>query len=55
MDNVQLLNSVNKKKIAKGTLYLTATYLVFVDPDRAKEKWVSHNAFVTEFIHIIKL
>ena len=30
-----------KRKAAVGTLYLTATHLIFVDPDCSKETWVS--------------
>ena len=40
VDNVRLLNSASNKKVATGTLYLTATHLIFVDPDGVKETWV---------------
>ena len=42
VDNVRLMIKYGKKKAAVGTLYLTATHLIFVDPDGSKETWVSY-------------
>lgn len=42
VDNVRLMTKYGKKKAAVGTLYLTATHLIFVDPDCSKETWVSY-------------
>ncbi|ELU00050.1 hypothetical protein CAPTEDRAFT_222026 [Capitella teleta] len=41
VDNVRLLDRFNRKP-SVGTLYLTATHLIFVDPEGKKETWVSH-------------
>ena len=40
VDNVRLLDRHNLRKPAVGTLYLTATHLIFVDPAGKKETWV---------------
>lgn len=40
VENVRLMTKHGKKKAATGTLYLTATHLIFVDPDCSKETWV---------------
>ena len=40
VDNVRLLDRFNTKAVV-GTLYLTATHLIFVDPAGKKETWVS--------------
>lgn len=34
-------NFVNARQGVNGTLHLTATHLIFVDPGGAKETWVS--------------
>ncbi|KAK2563495.1 Myotubularin-related protein 8 [Acropora cervicornis] len=39
VENVRLMTKHGKKKAATGTLYLTATHLIFVDPDCSKETW----------------
>ena len=36
-----MLDRYNNRKPSTGTLYLTATHLIFVDPDGKKETWVS--------------
>lgn len=36
-----MLDRYNNRKPSTGTLYLTATHLIFVDPDAKKETWVS--------------
>ena len=36
-----MLDRYNNRKPSTGTLYLTATYLIFVDPDAKKETWVT--------------
>jgi hypothetical protein len=41
VENVRLLDRFNTRKPAVGTLYLTATHLIFVDPAGKKETWVS--------------
>ncbi len=48
VDKVQLLDRYNPRKPAKGTLYLTATHLIFVDPDGKKETWVSRRPLLHE-------
>ncbi|XP_064637121.1 myotubularin-related protein 8-like isoform X3 [Lineus longissimus] len=42
VENVRLLDRFNTRKPAVGTLYLTATHLIFVDPAGKKETWVLH-------------
>ena len=37
---MRLLDRFNARKPAVGTLYLTATHLIFVDPAGKKETWV---------------
>ncbi|XP_073252386.1 phosphatidylinositol-3,5-bisphosphate 3-phosphatase MTMR6-like [Porites lutea] len=43
VDNVRLMTKHGKRKAAVGTLYLTATHLIFVDPDCSKETWILHS------------
>lgn len=43
VENVRLMTKHGKKKAAVGTLYLTATHLIFVDPDCSKETWILHS------------
>uniref|UniRef100_A0A0P5Q1A2 phosphatidylinositol-3,5-bisphosphate 3-phosphatase n=1 Tax=Daphnia magna TaxID=35525 RepID=A0A0P5Q1A2_9CRUS len=40
IENVRMLDRYNNRKPSTGTLYLTATHLIFVDPDAKKETWV---------------
>lgn len=42
VENVKLLDRYTNKKAANGTLYLTATHLIYVDAsvDVRKETWV---------------
>lgn len=40
VENVRMLDRYNARKPSIGTLYLTATHLIFVDPDGKKETWV---------------
>ena len=40
VENVKMLNKYNNN-YSSGTLYLTATHLIFVGPDCKKETWVS--------------
>ncbi|XP_039294729.1 myotubularin-related protein 6 isoform X1 [Nilaparvata lugens] len=40
VENVRLLDKYNSRKFSQGNLYLTATHLIFVDPDNKKETWV---------------
>lgn len=40
LENVRMLDKYNTKTPSKGTLYLTATHLIFVDHDLKKETWV---------------
>jgi len=46
---VKLLDRFSNRKPTTGTLYLTATHLIFVDPDGKRETWVSRS-----FIIVIK-
>ena len=41
VDNVRLLDPIKKNKAVVGTLHLTTTHLIFIDPHGAKETWVS--------------
>lgn len=43
VDNVRLMTKYGKRKAASGTLYLTATHLIFIDPDCSKETWILHS------------
>lgn len=36
-----MIDRYNSKNSIVGTLYLTATHLIFVDPEANKETWVS--------------
>nr|XP_006824875.1 PREDICTED: myotubularin-related protein 8-like [Saccoglossus kowalevskii] len=42
IENVRLLDRFNSRKPSVGTLYLTATHLIFVDPAGKKETWIMH-------------
>lgn len=42
IENVRLLDRFNSRKPSLGTLYLTATHLIFVDPAGKKETWILH-------------
>jgi hypothetical protein len=41
VENVRMIDRYNSKNSIVGTLYLTATHLIFVDPEANKETWVS--------------
>lgn len=41
VENVKLLDRFNIRQPAVGTLYLTATHLIFVDNEGKRESWVS--------------
>lgn len=43
IENVRLMTKNGKRKVAVGNLYLTATHLIFVDPDCSKETWILHS------------
>ncbi|XP_049938411.1 myotubularin-related protein 6 isoform X1 [Schistocerca serialis cubense] len=47
VENVRMLDRYNTRKPSVGTLYLTATHLIFVDPDGKKETWILHNHIAT--------
>lgn len=56
-----MLDRYNNRKPSTGTLYLTATHLIFVDPDAKKETWVktfissvpqSHSTFTIGWLRI---
>lgn len=42
VENVRMLDRFNAKQPSVGTLYLTATHLIFVNPDAKKETWILH-------------
>ncbi|XP_026472858.1 myotubularin-related protein 8-like isoform X1 [Ctenocephalides felis] len=42
VENVRMLDRYNSRKPSKGTLYITATHLIFVDPDAKNETWILH-------------
>ncbi|XP_050307744.1 myotubularin-related protein 6 [Anthonomus grandis grandis] len=41
VENVRMLDRYSKSS-SQGTLYLTVTHLIFVDPEAKKETWVAH-------------
>lgn len=41
VDDVRMIDRYNSKNPSIGTLYLTATHMIFVDPEANKETWVS--------------
>ncbi|XP_011949007.1 PREDICTED: myotubularin-related protein 7 isoform X3 [Cercocebus atys] len=49
VENVRLVDRVSPKKAALGTLYLTATHVIFVEnsPDTRKETWILHSQIST--------
>jgi myotubularin-related protein 6/7/8 len=40
VERVRMLDRFNVKKSFTGVLYLTATHLIFNDPESKKETWV---------------
>ncbi|XP_075166407.1 myotubularin related protein 6 isoform X2 [Haematobia irritans] len=42
VENVRMIDRYNTKNPIVGTLYLTATHLIFVEPDSNKETWILH-------------
>ncbi|XP_037087949.1 myotubularin-related protein 8-like [Pollicipes pollicipes] len=42
VEKVRMLERFTAAEPAPGTLYLTATHLIFVDPRNKKETWISH-------------
>ncbi|XP_043246559.1 myotubularin-related protein 8-like [Amphibalanus amphitrite] len=42
VEKVRMLERFTAVEPAPGTLYLTATHLIFVDPRNKKETWISH-------------
>lgn len=42
VENVRLLDRFHAYKPSIGTLYMTATHLIFVDPTGSKETWILH-------------
>lgn len=42
VENVRMVDRFNNKNSIVGTLYLTATHLIFVDPEANKETWILH-------------
>nr|XP_018898437.1 PREDICTED: myotubularin-related protein 6 isoform X1 [Bemisia tabaci] len=40
VENVRMLDRYHPSEPAVGTLYLTPTHLIFVDPDKKKETWI---------------
>ncbi|XP_063699904.1 myotubularin-related protein 6 isoform X2 [Culicoides brevitarsis] len=42
VENVRMVDRYNTKNPSLGTLYLTATHLIFVDPEINKETWILH-------------
>ncbi|XP_065756139.1 myotubularin-related protein 7 [Phocoena phocoena] len=49
VENVRLVDRISSKKAALGTLYLTATHVIFVEnaPDTRKETWILHSQIST--------
>ncbi|XP_022225117.2 myotubularin-related protein 6 isoform X2 [Drosophila obscura] len=42
VENVRMIDRYNTKNPTVGTLYLTATHLIFVEPESNKETWILH-------------
>ncbi|XP_031616329.1 myotubularin-related protein 6 isoform X3 [Contarinia nasturtii] len=42
VDNVRMIDRYNVKNPTIGTLYITATHIIFVDPETNKETWILH-------------
>ena len=42
VDNVKLVDYATSVRGVIGTLHLTTTHVIFVDPNGAKETWVIH-------------
>lgn len=40
LENVRMLDRYNVKNLSQGTLYVTPTHLIFIDPDNKKETWI---------------
>ncbi|XP_054707043.1 myotubularin-related protein 6-like [Uloborus diversus] len=51
IEKVKMLDRFNSKKPNVGTLHLTATHLIFIDPERKKEAWILH----THIASVVKL
>ncbi|KAF6084526.1 myotubularin related protein 7 [Phyllostomus discolor] len=49
VENVRLVDRISSKKAVLGTLYLTATHVIFVEnaPDTRKETWILHSQIST--------
>lgn len=43
INDVRMLDRYNTKKPLVGTLYITATHTIFVEPESNKETWVKRN------------
>ncbi|XP_026522885.1 myotubularin-related protein 7 [Notechis scutatus] len=45
VENVHFIDGISSKRTALGTLYLTATHVIFVEnePDNRKETWILHS------------
>lgn len=44
-----MIDRYNSKNSIVGTLYLTATHLIFVDPEANKETWVSVASIIYDY------
>ncbi|XP_055379652.1 myotubularin-related protein 6 isoform X2 [Condylostylus longicornis] len=42
VENVRMIDRYNTKNPTIGTLYITATHLIFVEPESNKETWILH-------------
>lgn len=54
VENVRMLDRYSKTP-SQGTLYVTATHLIFVDPDDKKETWVCVRCCLCLFILFLHL
>ncbi|CAF0878280.1 unnamed protein product [Adineta ricciae] len=43
VENVRLTDRFNTRQQIIGTLYLTATHLIFIDPEGKRETWILHS------------
>jgi hypothetical protein len=43
VENVRLIDRFNTRQQIIGTIYLTSTHLIFIDPEGKRETWILHS------------
>lgn len=51
VDNVRMIDRYNTKNPTIGTLYITATHIIFVDPETNKETWVNDDTLILSTLY----